>query len=300
VANARGDFRRGFGVLAVGVASIAAFSGSASGDVSRPVTGSTPAWSPSGRLIAFSGNLKGQMPDIYVMTPAGTQIRAVTSGDLTKTSPAWSPDSRRIAYSAGDEIDSIRLDGTDRRRLYVGSGPCCPAWSADGKNIAISLVVQSRFTRIAVMNRDGRHVRTVASAPGGLVTYNFPTWSPNGKSIAFSALTNSPATGTPQRGVLALVASTGRGRIRRLRAGRAPAQPDWSPDGRRIVFTDILANSDRIEVLTLRTGRVARLAPGQHPSWSPDGKRIVYSCGGPPTWPYICVMNADGSHNRRL
>lgn len=94
--------------------------------------------------------------------------------------------------------------------------------------------------------------------------------------------------------------AAGSGRVTPLARGRYPVDPDWSPDRRRIVFSDwgLLMRGARlpvVAVLTLRTGAIRNLRAGWHPRWSPDGRRITFVCP-----PAICVMQADGSGLHRL
>ena len=80
--------------------------------------------------------------------------------------------------------------------------------------------------------------------------------------------------------------------------------PVWSPDGRRLAFTqsDKRGNSDII-VLDMQTGRVRKLTDGgfinTEPSWNPAGTQIAFTSdreGGP----QVYLMEADGSNVRRL
>jgi Tol biopolymer transport system component len=44
--------------------------------------------------------------------------------------------------------------------------------------------------------------------------------------------------------------------------------------------------------------RLTRLAPGVHPNWSPDGRRIVYMRDRAGEGADIWIMNRDGSGGR--
>ena len=72
-------------------------------------------------------------------------------------------------------------------------------------------------------------------------------------------------------------------------------QPDWSPDGRRIVFI----RSDAMYVINADGTQERRLTKGDdfdsEPSWSPDGERIVFSRGFE-----LWLTKADGRTPRRL
>jgi TolB protein len=57
-------------------------------------------------------------------------------------------------------------------------------------------------------------------------------------------------------------------------------QPDWSPDGRYILYASSLGGATELKMLDLRRGGITALTQGGmvnvEPRWSPDGRRIVF------------------------
>jgi hypothetical protein len=46
---------------------------------------------------------------------------------------------------------------------------------------------------------------------------------------------------------------------------------DWSPDGTRLAYNELIGGAWRLAVLDRATGQTLRLTEGQEPVWSPDG-----------------------------
>jgi TolB protein len=57
-------------------------------------------------------------------------------------------------------------------------------------------------------------------------------------------------------------------------------QPDWSPDGKRVVFASYAKDALELWLLDLASGKVSPLTTGGavnvEPRWSPDGKKVVW------------------------
>ena len=81
------------------------------------------------------------------------------------------------------------------------------------------------------------------------------------------------------------------------------AEPDWSPDGRRIAFELQRDNNMDVYVMNADGSSIVRLttsdAPERNPDWSPNGQVIAYE-RGEDNASEIYVMQADGSGQNRL
>lgn len=80
-------------------------------------------------------------------------------------------------------------------------------------------------------------------------------------------------------------------------------QPDWSPDGRKILFASTRNGDSEIYVMNADGSAQTRLtdnpARDDDASWSPNGKHIVFASDRDGT-AQIYLMKADGSKVRRL
>lgn len=98
---------------------------------SNPAEDTTPAWSPDGKLLAFTSNRDGRQ-QIYVMNADGTGLRRVSQGTANDFSPTWSPDGNWIAFASTREgstdIYMMDLRGGNVKRLTTGGGDR-PSWS---------------------------------------------------------------------------------------------------------------------------------------------------------------------------
>ena len=250
--------------------------------------------------------------------PLRSTIVFVSTRHDAAADPAADPQRALLAA----EIYSVNGDGTNPRRLTENADyDGFPALSPDGSKI----VFESNRRRtgsepfntsdLFVMNADG-------TGQTLLVRGSSATWSPDGKQIAFHASASGsghpikpdPGAATSDNDIFVLDIGNTNARPRNITNNPAAIDddPDWSPDGRTILFTshavtDNPVNSPSAEIFTIAAdgaGSPTRLTNNAEeeraPAWSPDGTRIVFCCrrGGPDF--EICVMNADGTGQVQL
>jgi len=173
-----------------------------------------------------------------------------------------------------------------------------PAWSPTGHRLIFVSHPTRASTRLATVAAAGGSPRTLGQGVDGVT----PVVSASGE-IAFV-----------RQGGLWVMHGNGTG-LRQVTEGPDSA-PDWSPGGRRLVFTRIAVDETgesvaRVSVLDLRGGSITSIATedafspnGEEwgPVWSPDGKLIAFpaprSDSLPP--PGIRLIRPDGTGERQV
>jgi TolB protein len=278
--------------------------------------------SKSASSVATAGAFQLESTIAFSSTRDNLALIPLLGGEVYLTKPVETGETwaltnlRRLTNDAtGDAFATISPDGTkvvfDTNRLTAGS--LCNG------------VTYNTIDDLFVMNTDGTDQTLLTRGSSA-------TWSPDSKTIAFHASASYHASGGVESGCPIRRTSPGSAtsdsdifvvNVDDLRAGvehptnitNSPAtiddDPDWSPDGQRIVFTshpvtDNPDPSDKAEIFVMNpdgTGLQQLTFNAEEergPSWSPDGSKIVFMCrAGAETNPAadfeICVMNADGS-----
>jgi uncharacterized repeat protein (TIGR01451 family) len=235
------------------------------------LVGATPA------TADFSG-MNGQIAfdrgydtgEVWLMNQDGSAQYKIADGGQ----PAWSPDGKRIAYvtalgatSFTGELALMNADGSGQRLLDTDLGPnvANPSWSPDGKQILVSA-----FGDIYDVPVAGGRARLLVRDGG------YPAWSPDGSLIAFVRSYATIMLVNPDGSGPHALTSTGLGNT-------SNPHFSWSPDGRRIAFTD--PSGGGIDAINADgTGLQKILAYGSFgrsvPTWSPDGTRIAFEENG--------------------
>ena len=282
----------------------------------------------SSERIAPDGSAVGG--DIYVINPDGSGLTQVTTHEDADFLPEWSPDGSRIAFTSArhgnphnaggsGEIYLIDPNGSNETRVTDnGSFDRFTAWSPDGKRLLfISSRGRSMWSTIYVMNPDGSdQTRVDIDLDTRAKTWSVTSadWSPDGNRIALSILEGF----RDGRWVAHIYVMDADNDVpTRLTQGYENGEhyenPEWSPDGSRIVFNARYREGDgsvsAIMVMDADGSNKERLVSGEgsnypfDPTWSPDGRGIAFVVNnGTTIYPNmdIFVMYADGSGLIRL
>lgn len=251
----------------------------------------------------------GYSYNVFSVNPDGTGATHILN-------PGWkakySPDGRRIAYyGVLNEVWIANADGSNARKVvapgdlefyhrYLGL-----SWSPDGERIAYTCA-----EGICTIRTDGTG-KIVLSKD---IQNDAPEWSPDGTKFAFLRRPFPTCNHECWPDIFVMNADgTGETRITAHEGFTYVGDPEWSPDGAQIAFTEvfalfgewsvIIAQNDGSNRRFLVGGGEGVGTPAIEPAWSPDGTKIAFA-GDPSLSEYlesdIYVINVNGTNLRNL
>lgn len=236
-----------------------------------------PAWSPDGSKIAFvvstrtdpfddaNPHIQNRLHHIWTVNSDGSNPIKLTSGKVEDDNPTWSADGRKLAFERNSwehnewyivVMDSDGKNPVDLNRKFGGGTE--PAWSPDGSQIAFNW-----SGSLAVMDADGTNATRLPpddNRGGRLPTdSNKLSWSPDGTRLAFSLWeTRDGRVVAGESNIAILEIDTGEITQVTSLKGRE-INPDWSPDGQRILFNSVPNSAGQSHVFVVGAERsVAR------------------------------------------
>lgn len=219
--------------------------------------------SHSGRTVLFVHNADDYTYELYSIDIDGTDLNMIDSSKRYCGSPDWSVDDSKIIYSKSrnestDDEDLILYDvATHTKQTLTDSDNNFSARFSPENNIAFCR--QTSITSdIFLMNPDGSDKHLIIN------NASCPVWSPGGKRIAYISTGdhNSPQI---------FVACSDGSNSKQLTSTYLKSLDSGFPD---------FGNAN--------------------PQWTPDGKKIVYESETDNGLPEIYIMNCDGTNRTRL
>jgi len=217
----------------------------------------------------------GQRYSLWVADADGEGAQPALTSPEPIISPTWSPNGVQLAYVSFESrkpVVYIHDVASGRRRLvanFRGSNSA-PAWSPDGRTLAVTL------------SRDGGSQLFTMDVAGGGEPQRLtrsssidtePVYAPDGKHLYFV----SDRGGSPQ--------------IYRMPAAGGPAErvtftgsynisPTLSQDGRWIAYISRVNGSFKLHVMELATGSataITETVADENPSFAPNNRLLVYA-----------------------
>src|SRR5439155_19584258 len=145
--------------------------------------------------------------ELFLVPREGGEPRQLTHAGVTVRSITWRPDSGALAFVANEferdeymyeraDLWTVSLDGTTTRVTNDGYNHQSPAWSPDGRSIAVRRELGLSAVIAAKQNYGAPVDIALFPAPGGAprnltagwdLIPGAPGWSPDGRFVFFSA-----------------------------------------------------------------------------------------------------------------
>jgi TolB protein len=228
-------------------------------------------WSPDGKKIVFSSSDQNGA-GLFVLDSEGGKVKRLTYG--TDGGAAWSPNGKTIAFTRynsrnGGQVLAIHADGTSKAKPAV-EGIISPA----AEDAVTELTDGSNYDADLAWSPDGTKIVFASDRSG---TFRLYVMDPDGHNVRELTQVNNPG---------------------------GNAYPAWSPDGKRIAYTNSAPDGSRqIFVIDADGKNTKQLTVNGnfncYAAWSPDGKKIAYmSFDAVKSKGSLALMNPDGSEQK--
>ena len=238
-------------------------------------------WSPDGKFLAVSDvSLNKPRTGLFLLSVETGEKKQITlpSTDFLDLGAAFSPDGRTLAFTrsvgdfSGADIYSVPVQGGEAKRLTTDqrTWQMQAVWSANGREIIFAS--DGGLYRISV---DGGKATPLAQ--GGQFSF-FPSISKEGDRLVYSEQIYEAdiwRIDLPQPG------GKGASAAPLISSSQQENTPEFSPDGKKIVFHSLRSGSSEIWICDsdgrnpLQLTSLGSNATGT-PRWSPDGRLIAF------------------------
>jgi TolB protein len=266
--------------------------------VYQRILGTRGAFATRIAYVAVEGAPPAQRYQLLVADADGENPQVVLDSRQPVMSPSWSNDGQWLAYvSFEDRVSAIyvqELRSGERRRVSARAGVNgAPAWSPDGKRLALTLSGSGGNLDVYVLDLGTQGLARITDDPA---IDTEPAWSADGASLYFT----SDRSGGPQ---IYRTDVAGHTRVQRMTFGSPyNARARLAPDGRSLAFVTREGSDYRIAVQDLGNGAVRVLTKGsldESPGFAPNGMSLIYA-GRQAGRGTLATVSVDGLVSQRL
>jgi TolB protein len=249
--------------------------------------------------VSVIGTVPSRNFRLIVADSDGENPHTVMQSNEPLMSPAWSPDGQSLAYvSFENRLPSVYvqfLKTGERKRVSAKAGVNqAPAFSPDGKKLALTLSTRDGNLDVYVLDLTSNSLTRITDDPG---IDTEPQWSRDGQSLYFT----SDRAGGPQ--IYRVGLKPGEHPKRLTFQGNYNARPRLSPDDSQLAFVTQEDGGYRIAVMDLNgRGDMQVLTKGQFdvsPSYAPNGAMILYASRDRGRG-VLALVSSDGRVQERL
>ena len=217
----------------------------------------------------------GPRYSLWVADADGENAQPALTSPEPIISPAWAPNGAQLAYVSFESrkpVVYVHDIASGRRRLvanFRGSNSA-PAWSPDGRTLAVTLSRDGGSQLYAIDAAAGGEPRRLSQSSS---IDTEPTFSPDGRSIYFV----SDRGGSPQ---IYRMPANGGAADRVTFTGTYNISPAISPDGRWLAYISRVSGAFKLHVMDLSSGTATAItdtAADENPSFAPNGRLVIYA-----------------------
>lgn len=188
-----------------------------------PGINGAPAWSPDDQQLAMALSEGTGNPKIYIMNLASHQLQQITQGPGIDTEPSWSPDGKSLLFTSDrggkPQIYQVNIgSGQIARMTFDGVYNARSSYSPDGSDIVMIHQDDSGGFDIGLQDLQAGAFLALTNSNDD----QSPSFSPNGAMVLYASKLGS-------EGVLGLVSTDGRVKLRLPAREGDVQEPAWSP-----------------------------------------------------------------------